>query len=290
MIYYFTDINRLCKTNIIGKEHLTENILHKSRTASEYIVYYIISGKLELNDNGNDILLLPGDFCFFSKGDYHFPLKSSECIYYYFHFDGAFETKLIENEKAFFSEKRISFMQGKADSSIAIPKHYNIKSEKSQKHIKKLFFDAIEARKNINDDYNMSISSIKLQEIFIEVYRDLINDILYSENENHKTIINSIIKYIYEHKSEKITGDILEKNIGYNFDYMNRLFSAATGKTITNYLTIERIKSAAELLKIKNITISDAASQLGFCDVYYFSKVFKKVTGITPAKYLKMQK
>ena len=75
---------------------------------------------------------------------------------------------------------------------------------------------------------------------------------------------------------------------GYCADHMRRLFREQVGKTPREYLTYLRVKSAKKLLaarKSSNYSVADICSMVGFSDVSYFSRVFKKETGISPGEY-----
>jgi YesN/AraC family two-component response regulator len=48
-----------------------------------------------------------------------------------------------------------------------------------------------------------------------------------------------------------------------------------------------RINHAKELISTTSMKISEIGQAVGFADIYYFSKVFKKATGITPSDYAK---
>ncbi|MBE6589928.1 MAG: helix-turn-helix domain-containing protein [Ruminococcaceae bacterium] len=75
---------------------------------------------------------------------------------------------------------------------------------------------------------------------------------------------------------------------GYCQDHMRRLFREQVGKTPREYLTYLRIKSAKKLLAARGsskYSVSDICAMVGFNDVSYFSRVFKKETGIAPSEY-----
>ena len=75
---------------------------------------------------------------------------------------------------------------------------------------------------------------------------------------------------------------------GYCPDHMRRLFKAQVGKTPVEYLMSLRIKSAKKLLlarKSSNYSIAEIGTMAGFNDVSYFSRVFKKETGVSPSEY-----
>ncbi|MDO4548298.1 MAG: response regulator [Clostridia bacterium] len=67
--------------------------------------------------------------------------------------------------------------------------------------------------------------------------------------------------------------------------YMCVLFKQQTGKTVNEYITIERIKQAKRLLADPNILLYDVCYKVGYLSPSYFSKLFKKMTGQTPGEY-----
>lgn len=71
-------------------------------------------------------------------------------------------------------------------------------------------------------------------------------------------------------------------------DYLNRLFRQSIGKTVFQYLSEIRIAHARELLATSSMKGSQISEKVGFSDESYFSKVFKRHTGISPLKYAKM--
>lgn len=75
---------------------------------------------------------------------------------------------------------------------------------------------------------------------------------------------------------------------GYHIDHIRRLFIAATGKTPGAYLKELRINHAKRLLlerKNSHLSIADIGLLCGYYDAKYFSRVFKSVTGVSPADY-----
>ena len=72
-------------------------------------------------------------------------------------------------------------------------------------------------------------------------------------------------------------------------DHMRRLFREQTGKTPCEYLTHLRIKTAKKYLssrEITNYSVTEIATMVGFNDVSYFSRLFKKSTGISPSDFM----
>ena len=81
-----------------------------------------------------------------------------------------------------------------------------------------------------------------------------------------------------------VTVNELAKSINVSTKYFTRLFIEAFNTPPKQYMINLQLNKAAELLK-ENKSVTDAALACGFCDVYYFSKLFKKHMGITPTEY-----
>ena len=129
-----------------------------------------------------------------------------------------------------------------------------------------------------------------LLEMLIDYTRSYISELLFETKTSSTKAsrkVFDLLNYFNSYYMEEISGDSIEELLGCNFDYLNRVFKQATGKTIFNYLNELRIIKAKQFLENGLHSISDVAEMTGFNDVYYFSKVFKKYAGTTPGKYSK---
>ncbi|MBT2288794.1 AraC family transcriptional regulator [Paenibacillus albidus] len=95
--------------------------------------------------------------------------------------------------------------------------------------------------------------------------------------------------YIFNHLYEELSLDRLAEVAGLNGSYLSQLFKKETGFTISDYIQRERIEEAKRLMDSSSITLSDIASRLHFNDQSYFTKVFKKYTGVTPKQFRNRQ-
>jgi AraC-like DNA-binding protein len=100
-----------------------------------------------------------------------------------------------------------------------------------------------------------------------------------------KANVERMKTYIAEHYREKITKEQLGACIRVTPNYAATLFSKMTGQTISEYVHSVRIRTAIYMLNESLLTVSEVAAYLGYNDVSYFHKLFKKTTGSTPAQF-----
>ncbi len=79
----------------------------------------------------------------------------------------------------------------------------------------------------------------------------------------------------------------LHKLTGLSYTYFKKLFIDKNGVPPSKYVTFLRINRACELLISNLLKVDEIASMCGFNDVYYFSKLFKKIKGVSPTGFKK---
>lgn len=93
---------------------------------------------------------------------------------------------------------------------------------------------------------------------------------------------------------EKYTEDLSLKEIAYELnvtpEYLSSLFNKEIGKPFTHYLKHLRILKARELLTKTESKVYEIGRKIGYTDPKYFTRVFKEITGLTPATYRKVYK
>ncbi len=72
---------------------------------------------------------------------------------------------------------------------------------------------------------------------------------------------------------------------GLNYEQFRKKFTAATGVPPAQYRLAKRIDRAAARLRADDAPLKDIAAELGFCDEFHFSKLFKRRTGLSPSAY-----
>lgn len=98
-----------------------------------------------------------------------------------------------------------------------------------------------------------------------------------------------IIKTIYGKESlltEKVKFSImLEKELGLEYHYLSNLFSSHESITIEQYVILQKIERAKELLKYGELTLSEIAYKLGYSSVQHLSNQFRKITGFSASQF-----
>lgn len=95
--------------------------------------------------------------------------------------------------------------------------------------------------------------------------------------------------YIKDHCSQPITLEELAKKYSFSKEYFSTIFKETTGFGVNEYLNQMRIAKSISLLTTTTLSIMEISNQCGYNDSNYFSAVFKKITGVPPQKFRKIQ-
>ena len=121
----------------------------------------------------------------------------------------------------------------------------------------------------------------KLQEI-VETFSESMFNYIPSRNSE---LIKKAMLYISEHFSNPLTLEEVAAYVHLHPSYFSTLFKSSTGSSFKEYLNMVRIEESKRLLSNTDYSIIDIAVAVGFEDQSYFSKVFKKYTGLTPKQF-----
>ncbi len=98
--------------------------------------------------------------------------------------------------------------------------------------------------------------------------------------------IKPAVEYINKHYYlNEIDYNHIADMCGISYVYFRRLFTECMGVSPSKYVTNKKIEYAKELIASGKYKITEVAEITGFCDVYYFSRVFKKLVGSSPLSY-----
>lgn len=221
----------------------------KSDQINFYDLTFITDGQATYYSNGVKYDLIKGDAIFIPKGNIRMASTTGmEC--YAFNFDFKENTELNLNCKMHWED--IGVMT---------------------RHLKEINKEWISQ----NPFY-----LVKCKGLFLCIIYELL---MLPSHERQNVHIGRIKKYIIDHISEQITVKDVSNYVGLNSVYCGALFKNYEGVSIAEYTNNIRINKAVALLESNDLNIGQIAVQAGFDDIYYFSRIFKQIKGISPKVY-----
>ncbi len=116
------------------------------------------------------------------------------------------------------------------------------------------------------------------------IYTEEVQKILH---QNYSAMTRLACTYLDKHLLADFCLDDLAKELGYDKYYISRIFHTEVGMTIQEYLTRKKIDRAKDLLISTSQTVQEISDFLHFHSQSYFSKQFKRVTGVSPLAWRK---
>ncbi len=117
--------------------------------------------------------------------------------------------------------------------------------------------------------------------------RDGLCDSFTRHNKDYKNhIVINVKKYINDHVEEKLTLNKVADAFNISPNYLSILFSKYNEVGFTDYINHCKIDAAKKLMTEHRLKIYEISDVLGFESAFYFSRVFKKVTGISPRDFM----
>lgn len=255
------------KTDKGGKKH--------SHDFTEFSYIYSGTGSYVIDDE--EYTVNAGDLIIFNPGTVHY-------------------NKITDKDNT-----TLEFITGFSDfhfkdmpkNSIILPNNNNVihTSGKLKSDITNICNTMIVEHENANLGKYFMLKSLLIQIIMLimrSVYSHTNNNVsgcdFESYNKNH--IVNNIINFLYNNYNKKISLEQIAKNMYLSPVYISKIFKEETDESPINYLIKIRLEKAASILsKDDSSSIKSIAYQVGYDDVYHFSKLFKKYYGQSPSYY-----
>ncbi|UKS27245.1 response regulator [Paenibacillus sp. HWE-109] len=155
-------------------------------------------------------------------------------------------------------------------------------------HKRGLTLQDVFAPRDLSDSASVTRSLLQFK---VWCYRVILNgmDFVINNEKGEASVIQKISSYIDDHLREDITREQIAEYVHFNPAYLSRLFKKETGSSLTDYILVKRMEKSKELLISSQLKIGDIAEIVGYENIPYFTKMFKKSTGRTPREYRKEQ-
>lgn len=245
-----------------------------------YELYVCLNGSAKVTTSAGEFILNERDFLITPPNiaHSHNPNKSFlSSVSICFSANGI-NDGLICNKVGSIDEEQLSILNVLINEYI---NNYKFQNQYAAPYVKKVEF---------KDEYAYpQIFKCALEMLLILITRNFEsnnNDQVVNYLKEEKEGENEIIKYIKEHYKEKVVLENIAKEFNYSVGHLCRKFKSEIGDSITNYVIKYRISVAMRLLfERKDLNIESIALEVGFNDVQFFTKTFKKFVGMTPGQY-----
>lgn len=124
-----------------------------------------------------------------------------------------------------------------------------------------------------------AVSRVGLMELYLQIIRS--NPV----SEDADSDISKALEFIHRNFRRNFSGAELAEHCSVSLSYLRAKFLRTTGKTVVQYRDMLRMASAKEMLESGICSISEIAAELGYCDVYHFSKTFSAQVGVSPTRW-----
>lgn len=149
-------------------------------------------------------------------------------------------------------------------------------------------FEGIEEIKSYEDYHYKVINADSLKgvvNLFADFAAKVIEVIRDTRNTHTTLIVNRALNYIKNNFDRKISLEDIARELNVSKQYLCSVFREETGETTSFYINRLRIEKAKKLLLKDDYRIKEIFEKVGFSNQYYFSKVFKKMAGMTITEY-----
>ncbi|MDM5335385.1 helix-turn-helix transcriptional regulator [Ureibacillus composti] len=100
----------------------------------------------------------------------------------------------------------------------------------------------------------------------------------------HQTV-NKVIMYINDELESDLTVESIANKFHISTSHLSRIFREHVGITLVEYLNVRRVEESQYYLRHTNKSITSISDQFHFCNQSYFTRIFKKYTGVTPKHF-----
>ena len=293
---FYIDLNSTFRISLSSKEHLIPPRPHVTRRTNTYILYFVTAGHLSLELNGETVTLNKGDVYLFNKGDIQSPAEVSDCEYFYVHFECDIGLKQLTDEEFFNAVKHKNQLfssaatldYGRYDSMVTlIPQRMSVNDEEAFEYLVgefkkiKLYVWNMSIEQRLELCQSVASLFVKMERLYVDFYLTSKKDGYFQSMAKTR----QIIEFVDANYNKSFDSGDIEDRFSISYDHANRLFKKRTGLGIISYRNRLRIEKAKILLLTSELSVEAIADEVGFSDVYYFSRFFKKTVGVSPTHF-----
>ena len=252
----------------------------------EYEIYYLLEGERYYFIEDQTYLVGEGSLVLLNKGQIHKTTVAGKPYH---------DRILIELKEEPFN----SFLTSISDTSLSelFSTHFGVyQLDNNGQNFVKSQLVGIADELHQKQIHYPSMVMMKLCSLLIYVMRHKVLDQNNSQfsfklanTAKHKKV-SEVASYIVANPAEAKSLDELAKRFYISKSYLSRIFKEVTGFTVSEYINIQRIKKAKDLLLTTDFSITKISDCLGYGSITYFEKVFFNFTETSPLRYRKQNR
>lgn len=241
---------------------------------------YVDKGKISVISDNTSIILGQGEIIFHKPNEFHavkaycsspnFFVISFEC--------NSIAIKQFENFHTLLNKKLkpiIASIIAEAEKTYVIPKN-DVNLRKLE-----LKDTALIGGEQLVKTYLEQLCIMLLREISQKSE----TDIFPSKENLQNSLVEQVKSYIEKNPNKKITVSDVCHYVGYGKSMLCKTFKFYTGKGIASYANEKKIDYAKDLIRKGNMNFTEISDYLSFDNSQYFSRTFKRITGMTPSEF-----
>ena len=241
---------------------------------------YIDKGRVEVRRDDETIALSQGEIIFHKPNEFH-SIKALDSEPNYFIISFVCNSPLIkylEKYHAVLDKTLLGFISAiikEAENTYYVPRNTIV--------IPKL------VKKSSATIGGEQLIKTYLGQLLIFIIRNIIKKdppAFFPSKESMEThLVRSAKQILTEKADSTFNVNDLCQELGYSRSYLSKLFREQTGETIANFFTKQKINQAKQLIREGDLNFAQISDMLCFDNPQYFSRVFKRITGMTPTEF-----
>lgn len=273
---------------MFGRMRQTKGWEHNGRVLAEDLLVIALDGQAEFTFHDQRHPVHRGDVLYIPANTWYQAYSADYLDYYFFHFCGGRVSAVSEEECRRFKEYEDQ-LQTASTRAFYLPQ--------TDYHL------LIDSQVSLGEQFDHVLYYIsKCQGCLVQMdyYKKLQIDLWTSQmlvflseytcaklfiRPSYPAILRKILLYIQIHYTEPLTLTSLAVRFGVSKSYVARLFRTCLSTTVSAYIHSVKMQHAAEMLKLSALNVSEIAEYLGYSNVYYFSRLFKKYYFVSPSKF-----
>lgn len=136
-----------------------------------------------------------------------------------------------------------------------------------------------------SEQESCKLSTLRVRALFASLLEEIVTSAMRYGQQEDGRVIEDAVNFLHENYMKDITISQLAQFYDMDIKRFSYIFNKNVGVPALTYLTNLRLNQAKKLLKTSQYTVAQVAENVGYNDNYYFSRLFKKQTGLSPTSF-----